>query len=116
MLATGFASPADNFVEERLNINDLLIDNDTATYFFRIQSEYKQATNIRRGDILVVDRSKPLRQSCYAVAILNQSFTLIYVENKAESFIYDLSTGEQLTDKIEVWGVVQYCIHQLHSL
>lgn len=55
--AAGFPAPGDDMVERPLDLNDLLIDNPTATFFVRVAGDSMEGARIFDGDILVVDRS-----------------------------------------------------------
>ena len=55
--AAGFPAPGDDLVEKPLDLNDLLIDNPTATFFVRVAGDSMEGARIFDGDILVVDRS-----------------------------------------------------------
>jgi DNA polymerase V len=55
---TGFASPAQGYEEQAIDLNRLLITNPPATYFFRLESSDMAALGLPRGALLVVDRSK----------------------------------------------------------
>jgi DNA polymerase V len=55
--AAGFPAPGDDLVEKALDLNDLLIDNPTATFFVRVEGDSMEGAGIFSGDILVVDRS-----------------------------------------------------------
>lgn len=53
----GFPSPADDFIEERLDLNELLIRNPAATFFYRAHGDSMMGVGVCSGDILIVDRS-----------------------------------------------------------
>jgi DNA polymerase V len=53
---TGFGSPAESYVDKRLDLNDLIVEDPYTTYYFRYSGESK--LGVKTGDILVVDRSK----------------------------------------------------------
>jgi DNA polymerase V len=53
----GFPSPAQDFVEETLDVNDYLIRNPVATFFVEVEGDSMRDAGILPGDILVVDRS-----------------------------------------------------------
>src|SRR3954464_10526005 len=55
--ATGFNAAADDYMERGIDLNEHLIKNKPATYFFRMQSDAMIDAGILPGDILVVDRS-----------------------------------------------------------
>ncbi len=54
--AAGFPAPGDDLVERPLDLNDLLIENPTATFFVRVSGDSMEGAKIFAGDILVVDR------------------------------------------------------------
>lgn len=56
---TGFASPADSYVDKRLDLNDLIMTDVKSTYFFKYDGidEY----HIKKGNIVVIDRSQPIQ-------------------------------------------------------
>lgn len=53
----GFPSPADDFLDDTLDLNNLLIRNPAATFFYRANGNSMLRAGILSGDILVVDRS-----------------------------------------------------------
>ena len=53
----GFPSPAEDHLEQRLDLNTLVIENPSATFFVRVAGESMRGVGITDGDILVVDRS-----------------------------------------------------------
>ena len=55
--AAGFPAPGDDLLEKPLDINDLLIENPTATFFVKVEGDSMEGAKIFSGDILVVDRS-----------------------------------------------------------
>lgn len=55
--AAGFPAPGDDEVEKALDLNDLLIENPTATFFVKVEGDSMEGAGIFSGDVLVVDRS-----------------------------------------------------------
>lgn len=55
--AAGFPAPGDDVVEKTLDLNELLIDNPTTTFFVRVEGDSMEGARIFSGDVLVVDRS-----------------------------------------------------------
>ena len=55
---TGFASPAQGYEEQSIDLNRLLVHNPPATYFFRLETDEMADLGLARGSILIVDRSK----------------------------------------------------------
>ncbi len=74
-VAAGFPSPADDYVEDRLDLNRYLIRKPAATFFARADGDSMIGAGIHPGDLLIVDRSaKPAHQSV-VVAALNGELT-----------------------------------------
>ncbi|GAB2554540.1 LexA family protein [Spirosoma areae] len=58
MVQGGFPSPAENYIERRLDLNDLCISHPEATYFVRVSGDSMMGDRICEGDVLVVDSSR----------------------------------------------------------
>ena len=59
---TGFASPASDYMERPLDLNDLFLANPTKTYYIKVTGDKYSDYNVDSGDILVVDNSlEPVR-------------------------------------------------------
>lgn len=115
----GFPSPADDFVEKSLDLNELLIEHPAATFFVRVQGRSMEDAHILDGDVLVVDRAKEPSSGSIVVAVLNGEFTVKRIEKKGETLW--LVPESQKFRPIEVrpemdfqvWGVVTYVIHKI---
>ena len=59
--AAGFPSPGDDMVEQSLDLNDLLVDNPTATFFVRVSGDSMEGAKIFSGDVLVSTKGYPQR-------------------------------------------------------
>lgn len=53
----GFPSPADDFLDDSLDLNELLINNPAATFYYRAEGDSMLGAGVRSGDVLIVDRS-----------------------------------------------------------
>ena len=56
-VSAGFPSPADDYIEKTLDLNELLVQKPAATFFSRVQGNSMTGAGIFPNDILVVDRS-----------------------------------------------------------
>ncbi|RPF79001.1 MAG: LexA family transcriptional regulator, partial [Synechococcus sp. TMED20] len=56
-IAAGFPSPADDYVEVGIDLNEQLIRHPTSTFFLRVSGQSMIDAGIHDGDLLVVDRS-----------------------------------------------------------
>ena len=116
--ANGFAAAADDYMERGIDLNEQLILNKPATFFFRMNGDAMMDDGIFSGDILIVDRSiKPLSGKLI-VAVLdgellvrriqrNATHVELICANKKMRNI-QLSTFD---DRSNVWGVVTCVIH-----
>lgn len=121
--AAGFPSPAADYVEDVLDLNQLLITNPPATFFFRCRGQSLVDAGIVDGDILVVDRSVPATGGRIVVAVLDGSLYVkrlrnlrgrlaLTSENKAESDQYPPLYFDQSQDH-QLIGVVTSVVRRL---
>lgn len=116
--ATGFGAAADDYMERGIDLNEHLIRNKPATYFFKMKGDAMQQAGIFDGDILIVDRSLKLVSGKIIVAILNGELLVRrYHQNFSSAFLipdnerYKAINLAEFTD-FKMWGVV---IHSIHS-
>ena len=113
----GFASPADDFVEEYLDLNDLLVQREEATFFVRVSGRSMIDAGIQPDDILIVDRSIEAKHGKIVIAVLNGEVTVkrLYDRDgqvilKAENPAYKDIVVE---GELHIWGTVTSIIHQV---
>lgn len=118
-VSAGFPSPAGDHLEQRLDLNDHLIQHREATFFLRVEGDSMIGAGIHNGDLLVVDRSLPATNRKVVVAVVDGEFTVkrfIKQDNRvllaAENDNYK---PIEITDEMDfqVWGVVTWVIHAL---
>ena len=118
-IAAGFPSPADDFVDRRLDLNEHLIRHPTATFFVRVQGSSMIDAGIHDGDLLVVDRSLEPADNKIIIAVLNGELTVKRIMRRGEQIRlmpenHDFAPVEITPEmQFEVWGVVTSVIHQL---
>ena len=118
-VSAGFPSPADEYLDQKLDLNEHLVKNPAATYFVRVAGDSMTGAGINDNDILVVDRSLEPSSSNIVIAIVNGELTvkrLIKTRNScrliAENPDYPpLEINEDTP--LEIWGVATYAIHTL---
>jgi DNA polymerase V len=117
-IPAGFPSQAEDCVENSLDLNELMIQHPTATFFVRVSGDSMRGAGIQEGDILVVDRSLETVSGKIVIAILNGEFTVKrFISNAsgvylvAENSRYPALKIEPESD-FQVWGVVTYVIHK----
>ena len=118
-VAAGFPSPADDYVEKTLDLNELLVQKPAATFFVRAQGESMLGAGIHPNDILIVDRSIEQVPGKIVICALNGELTVKRLERgneqwqlKAENPAYpDIVIHEEL--EMVIWGVVTNVIHSV---
>jgi len=116
-VAAGFPSPADDYMEGALDLNEHLVRNPAATFFVRVTGESMRNAGIFPNDLLVVDRSLEPQNGSVVIAVLNGELTVKrlwkrngQVELRAANpaFASIRLSGEM---ELDIWGVVKYAIH-----
>ena len=88
-VSAGFPSPADNYVEEKLNLNKHLIKNNEFTFFVRVSGDSMINVGIFNNDILIVDRSlTPVIHSIVIASIDGELVVKKLVRNKVGKDFY----------------------------
>lgn len=72
----GFPSPADDYIEERINLNDYIVTHPAATFYFWTEGNSMVDAGIFDGDLLVVDNSLTPQNNDIVVAVINGERTL----------------------------------------
>jgi DNA polymerase V len=113
----GFPSPADDYIEQGLDLNDFLIKRPTATFFMKVAGDSMKDAGINNDDILIVDRSLTATHNCIVVAVVNSEYTVKRLQ-KIKDKIYLMPENKkypviEIKDGMdfEIWGVVTYVIH-----
>ena len=117
----GFPSPADDFVEKSLDLNELLIEHPAATFFVRVQGTSMKDAHIHDGDVLIVDKSKEATSGSIVVAVLNGEFTVKRIQMQGEAVLLvpenkkfsPIAVTREMD--FQVWGVVTYVIHKIRT-
>lgn len=83
-ISAGFPSPADDFKEERISLDDELIKNKEATFFARVSGQSMINAGLDDNDLLVIDRSLEPQHNKIAVCFIDGEFTVkrLKVDNK----------------------------------
>lgn len=116
----GFPSPADDYIEKNIDLNEWMIDNEIATYIVRVSGN-SMNDEIHSGDRLVVDRSLEPRNRDVVIAILNGEMTVKrFVVRERRIFLVAENSHYsevEITGECEliIWGVVKHCIHTFRS-
>ena len=120
-VAAGFPSPADDYVEVGIDLNEQLIRHPTSTFFLRVSGHSMTGAGIHDGDLLVVDRGMDPRPGRVVVAILDGAFTLKRLTRHRGRLRLEAAHPDyppfELHDShdVQIWGVAIHVIHPLRQ-
>ena len=117
--ATGFGAAADDYSERGIDLNEQLIRNKPATFFFRMNGDSMERAGIFNGDILIVDRSIKTANGKVVIAILNGEMLVRRLEKTINKIRLIPETANLAVIEVDpfagfsIWGVVTYVIHTM---
>ncbi len=116
----GFPSPASDYTEHALDLNELLIKHPAATYFVRAQGESMVEAGISPGDILVVDKSLNPAHGDIVIAEFDGELTVKKLELRPSVRLVPMSKKHTPievpeTADLTIFGVVTSCIHSFRK-
>ena len=116
-VSAGFPSPADDYTEENIDLNEHLISNPFSTFFLRVKGDSMINAGIKDKDLIIVDKSLIAKPGNIIIAMIDGEFTIkrLSIKNdelylKAENHNYPDFRFKNHID-IQIWGVVIYSIH-----
>lgn len=118
-VSAGFPSPADDYVECVLDLNEHLVKHPVATIFVKVRGHSMTGAGIQDGDMLIVDRSLEPQDGSVIIAVLNGDLTVkrvrqtngkVYLQPENRAFAPIEVPAEA---DFQVWGVVVYAIHRV---
>lgn len=118
----GFPSPADDYLEQNLNLNEYLIPHPAATFFVRVEGESMRGAGIHPGDLLIVDRSLEPTNGKIVIAVINSEFTVKRIRIDQDKVYLEPANPQFQSIEInphsdfQVWGVATYVIHKCSPL
>ena len=114
----GFPSPADDHLEDTLDLNTHLIHHQEATFFVKAQGDSMIGAGIHQGDILIVDKSLTPKSGKVVIALVDGEFTVKRLHKYKGNITLKAENPEfedikiRGTDELIIWGVVTSVIHQ----
>lgn len=118
-ISAGFPSPADDFKELRISIDQEVVRNEAATFYARVSGESMQGAGLDHGDLLVIDRSIEPKDNKIAVCFVDGEFTVKRLKVEANC-VYLMPENEKyppikVTEENEliIWGIVTYVVKKV---
>lgn len=115
----GFPSPADDYIEDYLDLNEFLIKHPSATFMVRAKGDSMINASIKSGDILIVDRSIEPTHGKIVIAAVDSELTVKRLYKKSGQVKLLPENPDypeiEITENMEsvIWGVVTNVIHQV---
>ena len=112
----GFPSPAQDYVESRIDLNKLLIAHPSATYFIRVSGHSMSDANVNEGDLLVVDSALTAVHGDIVVAGVGGGFTVKKLRTHPLLQLVPMNPNYQpITfqdeESLEIFGVVTFIVY-----
>lgn len=118
-VSAGFPSPAEDYLEGQLDLNQHLVHHPDATFFVRVSGDSMIGAGIHTGDILIVDCSLEATNNKVVIAIVNGELLVKRLRLEEEKIYLVAENSEypilMITEAMdfEIWGVVTNVIHPL---
>jgi DNA polymerase V len=118
-ISAGFPSPADDFIETRLDLNQHLVAHPAATYFVRVTGHSMKDAGILDGDLLIVDTAITAKTGMVVIAVIDGELTVKRLHHTSGKLYLMPENPDyppiEVKEGMEtnIWGVVKYAIHRV---
>lgn len=113
----GFPSPAQDYWDGDVDLNEHLIRNRPATFIVRVSGDSMEGAGIFDGDELIVDRSLEAGEGDVVIAVVEDELTVKRLHLAADGpRLVPANAGYPVLRprELRIWGVVTTCLHHLH--
>ena len=114
-ISAGFPSPAQDFLDKAIDLNEEVVRNPASTYFARVKGRSLEGIMLFDGDILVIDKSLTPVINDLVVCIVDGDFAVKFLIQKGEDMYLKSANREFSPIKIEsigqevrIWGKVTW--------
>ena len=118
-ISAGFPSPADDFKEIRISLDEELVKNRDATFYARVSGESMVDAGLDDGDLLIIDRSLDPKNGKIAICFIDGEFTVKRIKREKNK-LYLLPENKKYKpiemreeNELIIWGIVEYVIKKL---
>lgn len=118
-ISAGFPSPADDYIDKKLDLNEYLVKHPAATFFVKVSGDSMVRAGINNGDILIVDRALEPTHNKIIVAVVDGEFSVKRLKKTGNRLFLAPENNNYPVIEVkdgmnfEVWGVVTNVIHQV---
>ena len=118
-ISAGFPSPADDFKEVRISLDNELVTNKEATFYARVSGDSMIGAGLDDGDLLVIDRSLNPENGKIAVCLVDGEFTVKRIKKEKDK-LYLIPENKKYKrieikeeNELIIWGMVKYVIKKV---
>ncbi|WP_347160460.1 LexA family protein [Pontibacter chitinilyticus] len=117
-VSAGFPSPADDYLEDKIDLSRFLVQNPSSTYFMRVKGNSMQDANIHEGDVLVIDKALAPADGLPVICFLDGAFTVKTFKNAGHrAYLVPANPALkpiEITEEMDmrVWGVIAWILHK----
>ena len=118
-ISAGFPSPADDFKEVRISLDNELVTNKEATFYARVYGDSMVGAGLDDGDLLVIDRSLNPENGKIAICFIDGEFTVKRIKREKDK-LYLIPENKKYKgieikeeNELIIWGVVEYVIKKV---
>ena len=117
-VSAGFPSPATDYMENKLDLNEYLVKHPAATFIVKANGPSMIEAGILSGDLLIVDRSVTPKSDNIVIASVFGDLTVKKLRKKGSALFLVSANNEyssiEVKEEMEcfIWGVVTYVIHK----
>ena len=118
-IKAGFPSPAADFDETKISIDQLVVKNETATFYAKANGNSMIGAGIDDGDILVIDRSIEPTDNKIAVCFIDGEFTVKRIKIEEDCVYLQAENPKYKSIKVTedndliIWGIVTYVVKKV---
>ncbi len=112
----GFPNAAQDAPQHSLDLHSLLVKSPASTFFMRVEGVQLEDMGIYSGDLVIIDKSAPMRSGSVVVAYVEGQFIVRqYKKHATGHFLVTTHATKQpmitINDDVHIWGVVTHTIH-----
>jgi len=118
-ISAGFPSPADDFKQERISLDNILVKNKLSTFYARVSGQSMVGAGIDDNDLLIIDRSLEPAHNKIAVCFLDGEFTVKRLKVEADGIWLQPENPNYKPIKVTeennfvIWGIVTNVIKKV---
>ena len=118
-IKAGFPSPAADFDETKISIDQMVVKNETATFYAKASGNSMTGAGIDDGDILVIDRSIEPTDNKIAVCFIDGEFTVKRIKIEEDCVYLQAENPKYKSIKVTedndliIWGIVTYVVKKV---